>query len=503
MEAIGRDGSSVQPGRFYWLGCAAAEQADWLGGGVLSSAAEVPLALLVGIGRSPAPMLGRLGRDEGPGRTRMVQAAPKDIDAALRGLVGDLRRLVGREPILCLVQCPAAPLDALSDAALTDWCAALGGWCASGGHRLVFLCHGDVAVLPSRMLAQNRHCSGVAQLYSQFGALRYQLHYWASDAGVVAGRGFRVEHTAQGLRVLAGDPRAEPAATDTAGGDHSLHLVQADALEGAPPFSSAWQACDGWPALMVPALRAQAATVVFAVHENPQVDALARLLYRLRSERGNGLKLVVREMQPCLRYADERLLLSCGANLIVPSGTSLARFLTLLETVQGERWKGALDTDPERLIRAHRAPEVSGIVGVDVFRQIAGEVLERPGGAVESVVLALQPVAGVRIDYVLRQLRMRRRGDMVCVQGGQVVLFLFGCRRDGVESALGNLFHLSWREMFDGYRYLAAHDVAMLDGMDATPVAAVEAVMPNETVDEQQRVSTALQPRSLRLKGAA
>ena len=51
---------------------------------------------------------------------------------------------------------------------------------------------------------------------------------------------------------------------------------------------------------MLPAaLQAREATVVLAIDENAQVDALARLLHRLRRERGNALKLVVRELQPC------------------------------------------------------------------------------------------------------------------------------------------------------------------------------------------------------------
>src|SRR5690606_543982 len=82
--------------------------------------------------------------------------------------------------------------------------------------------------------------------------------------------------------------------------------------------------------------------VVLSIGENADVDALARIVFELRSERGNGLKLVVREMQPCLRYADERLLLESGASLVAPANLPLARVLTLLETIQGQTWQGAL-----------------------------------------------------------------------------------------------------------------------------------------------------------------
>lgn len=213
--------------------------------------------------------------------------------------------------------------------------------------------------------------------------------------------------------------------------------------------------------------------MVLAITENAQVDALARLLHRLRRERGNALKLVVRELQPCLRYADERLLMQCGGSLVVPADTPLPRLLTLLETVQRQRWQGQLADDPEPLIRAHRPPALSGLVNVARFRQIAGERIDQDGSAVESAVLALQPVAGLRAEQTLQQLRIRRQGDLACIYRGQVRLFLFGCRRDAVEQALGNLFRLPWRELFDGYQRLAEYDIAAMNASGSDPDADV------------------------------
>ena len=61
----------------------------------------------------------------------------------------------------------------------------------------------------------------------------------------------------------------------------------------------------------------------------------AHQIHTLRRSRGNGLKIAVREMSASLRYSDERLLLACGANLIVPHVAPLSRFLTMLEGIQG------------------------------------------------------------------------------------------------------------------------------------------------------------------------
>lgn len=491
---------ALAAGRLYWFACQDADAADLIGRGALVEA-SVPSAVLVGLARSPETMLAGLADEEGPDRLRCWQSGTRDAAAALRRLPRDLARVVRGNRGLCLVQCPAALLDELSDAALAALTAALSRWCAGSGHRVLMIGYGDVSDLVPRLLSLNAASAGVAQLFPRLGALQYQVHYWAGATGVLAQRGYRVERQGQALRVLGPEPAAATAVVEGAvGGDAAVHLVQAAVLEGAPAFSRAWHVYEDAATLMIAALDAHAASVVFAIGENRDVVGLARLLYRLRRDRGNALKLVVREMNPCLRYADERLLLSCGATLIAPAGAPLARFLTLLETVQGDVWKGALVDDPERLIRAHQAPDASGLVTVGEFQAVVLDTLGQAAGTVESLAMALQPVAGLRIDDVLRQLSMRRRGDIACVHDGQVYLFLFGCRRDGVEAALASVFHLAWREMFDGYRYLALHDVAALgEGAGASANDGTAPVVPPAVAP----AAAALMPRRLRLGGRA
>lgn len=457
----------LRAGGVYWVACADAGHADLIAAGVLAGSADVPLAVVAAMGRSPASMVAPLAAGEGPARTRLHEVAVADMLPAVRGLPVDLARSAAARDTLCVVQLPAAVLESLEGARLARWCRQLHDWASAGNHYLLLLCHGEVATLAPRLLPLNRLCSGVAQLYPHRGALQYLVHYWSNAEGVVAHRDFEAEWRGFRLGVIADGDDLMASVLAQEGGDRFIYLAQAEALEGAPPFSPAWRLFENWSALTAGALQAQAATVVLAIDENADVDALTRIVFRLRSERGNGLKLVVREMQPCLRYADERLLLQSGASLVVPASLPLARFLTLLETIQGQVWQGRLPEDPERLIRLHRPPDIGGVVTPMQFKQMAGELLDQGDGVVESAVLVLQPVAGLSPVQALQQLHMRRRGDFVCMHAGQVWLFLFACRGDGVERALGNLFRLPWREMFDGYERLAGHDVAAMNAVDA------------------------------------
>ncbi|MFT3458093.1 BcsE family c-di-GMP-binding protein, partial [Klebsiella pneumoniae] len=93
------------------------------------------------------------------------------------------------------------------------------------------------------------------------------------------------------------------------------------------------------------------------------------------------------------------------------------------------------------------------------------------------------------------------QGDLACVYRGQVRLFLFGCRRDAVEQALGNLFRLPWRELFDGYQRLAEYDIAAMNARSSDPEAEVlpeaPAVLPAVAPALEAPVFTA--PKPLRL----
>ena len=470
IEGLPSENVEMRNGGLYWVVTAGSVPADQLGACVLASASALQEAVLVTLGRSAEPMLSLLSAEQGPAQLRMFHRSHHGMQQALRGLVSDLPRTASGQTRLSLVQFPVAALEGWDDARLARWCGQLQAWAEQAGQVLLLVCHGEVAALAPRLLPLNRACAGVAQLHSHRGALQLLLHYWSNSHGVVAQQSFGIVQEGNGLRHQREADAAMPA-DGASGSDRDVFLAQSDVLEGAPPLSAAWRLYDGWDGLLPAALRAREATVILAIRENAQVDALARLLHRLRRERGSALKLVVRESQPCLRYADERLLMQCGGSLVIPADTPLPRLLTLLETVQRQRWPGQLAEDPEPLIRAHRPPSLSGLVDAERFRRIAGERIDQDGSAVESAVLALQPVAGLRAEQTLQQLRIRRQGDLACIYRGQVRLFLFGCRRDAVEQALGNLFRLPWRELFDGYQRLAEYDIASMNARGSDPDA--------------------------------
>ncbi len=190
-----------------------------------------------------------------------------------------------------------------------------------------------------------------------------------------------------------------------------------------------------------------------------RLDSLARQLHHLRQLRGNALKLVVREMAPTLRYQDEQLLLACGASQIVPFGASLSRFLTMVESIQGYLWRRRLPSDFDALLARLRPLAICGLVAPRAFAEAVQTMWHGVrNGEIAHQLLVLRPAPGLTPLQACSRTVFRRDGDIACVVGDVLFLFLFACRSEGVEQALDHIFQLSWKELFISQEVLAGVD---------------------------------------------
>ena len=219
-------------------------------------------------------------------------------------------------------------------------------------------------------------------------------------------------------------------------------------LEGTPSLSKHWYLFESREALLAEARNARQATVIVGIDNSHQLLDLAQQLHDLREQCGPTLKIVVREMEPAVRYRDERLLLACGANLIVPDGTLLSRFLSMIESVQGQRWQYSQNSDFATLLERQRPPQIRGLVSPREFFETVEQIYNDSSGEVTHQLVRFQPVPGLAEELFLNQMCLRRYGDFACVLDEDLYLFLFACRADGLDPALGNICRLPWRDMF-------------------------------------------------------
>ncbi len=225
------------------------------------------------------------------------------------------------------------------------------------------------------------------------------------------------------------------------------------------------------------------ATLIFALYQSDQIDALAHQIHGLRRSRGSGLKIAVREMSASLRYSDERLLLACGANLIVPHVAPLSRFLTMLEGIQGQRFARHVPADIDVLLAGLRPLQLKGYMRPHDFSQavssLMGNTLLPEDG--KGVMVALRPAPGLRAEQAMTLCHLRRFGDVMTVVQGRLVLFLSTCRINDLDTALKFIFRLPVDEAFSN-RVVWHQDVDIISEIKRMahgggPAPATEAVV--------------------------
>lgn len=194
--------------------------------------------------------------------------------------------------------------------------------------------------------------------------------------------------------------------------------------------------------------------MIFALDQSEQIDDLAHQIHNIRRQRGDAIKIVVREMNASLRYSDERLLLACGANLIVPHIAPLSRFLTMLEGIQGQRFSRHVPQDINTLLEALRPLQLKGYLPPAEFchsvLQLMNNTLLPENG--KGVMVALRAVPGLQARQALTLCHLRRYGDVVTVADNHLVLFLSTCRINDLDTALNYIFRLPAAEVFSNQR---------------------------------------------------
>ncbi|MGX9566233.1 BcsE family c-di-GMP-binding protein [Pseudomonas sp. CFBP 5748] len=444
---------SMRRGGLYWVTADRIGDAEILAVQTLMALPAQHRTTLVWSGGVPEQLACALDDRPAPGPLRLFEIAQHHIRQALKSLPSELKRAATVSGSLVLLMLPATAWQAFGEERLQQWCDGMRAWLREQGCTLLVLCHGQASQLHGQLIRLNEHLSGLAHLYRRDGAILYQLHFWHNELGVFGAQEFELDLQVSGFGLAQVEQaRLEPTRTD----DQRVYLAQRCVLESAPAFCEQWRVFERRIDLLQEATLACAASVLIAIESDQQVEALARDLYELRERCGKALKIIVREMEPCLRYRDERLLMACGANIVVPFGVSLSRFFSLIDSVQGQVWRRRRSSGGlESLLGRLRAPPVRGLVAPRDFIATLDQSCGGASGEVEHQLLRLLPRTALTLEQCMYQISLRRFGDIATVVDGAFYLFLFACRTDGLESALSNICRLPWRDLFSDCQSIA------------------------------------------------
>lgn len=423
----------------YWVTCARQQDARTFIRQVISHQQSVTL---ISAGQPPREPL---TPDPAGGPDRIPLFSLPENKKSLLQLERDFSRTLSSKNGLVIFNSSGAQWDKLNEAQLSSSITSMRRLLHKRKMTLLIVTSGITQINQNNNLQRYfRQMDGLAYFTFQQDSWQYQISWWYAGERLIADRTLRLG--CEDDQFFALKETQEPLSLN----DEQHYLAEKSVLEGAPPLSRQWQLFDDNQQVWLRAQQANAATVIFSLTHSEQIGELANMVHSLRRARGNGLKIVVREMGVSLRYSDERLLQACGVNTIVPTTAPMSRFLTMLEGIQGQRFSRRVPASLDALIASLQPLHEKGYLRLDAFCQSVGQLISNtllPEND-KGLLVALRPVPQLSPQQVLTLCKPRRFGDLVTVLEDRVILFLSSCRYNDLDKALKFIFSLPHDELF-------------------------------------------------------
>ena len=387
-------------GGVWWFNVDRHEDAISLANQTIASQAETAHVAVISMDSDPAKIF-QLDDSQGPEKIKLFSML--NHEKGLYYLTRDLQCSIDPHNYLFILVCANNAWQNIPAERLRSWLDKMNKWSRLNHCSLLVINPGNNNDKQfSLLLEEYRSLFGLASLRFQGDQHLLDIAFWCNEKGVSARQQLSVQQQ-NGIWTLVQSEEAEIQPRS----DEKRILSNVAVLEGAPPLSEHWQLFNNNEVLFNEARTAQAATVVFSLQQNAQIEPLARSIHTLRRQRGSAMKILVRENTARLRATDERLLLACGANMVIPWNAPLSRCLTMIESVQGQKFSRYVPED-----------------------------------------IALRPVPGIRVEQALTLCRPNRTGDIMTIGGNRLVLFLSFCRINDLDTALNHIFPLPTGDIF-------------------------------------------------------
>ncbi|MGV8925817.1 MAG: cellulose biosynthesis protein BcsE [Ewingella sp.] len=456
MKKFWNESAEMQTSGLYWVNTHSQDDAHELGGQVLEAQAEDIVTTFIFPMDNTIP--GNVTQTLTQDNIFVSKILSKTSTAsfyqlangkkAFRSLPDDLNRVSSTQNQLIVLFFPATAWQNLSDKEFGMW---LKGMSALAQHKncvLLIICHGLSSILKAQLNSHHRLIYGLSSFQTDIVPAQFVISWWHNNFGVEANNAYLLEKRENGWGIISQSSVEND--TNTLSDDQWLYLAQREVLEGAPPLSENWQLFDDNAALTERGMHARAATLIFSLRSNDEVEILARQIHSLRIQRGNRLKIAVREMNASLRYIDQRLLQACGANLVVPHAARLSSFLTLLDDIQQLSFMRYIAADIEKLLEGRLPTHHKGFLPLPTFCEVMQSIWRHTTLTTEArgVLISLRPVSGILPQQAISLCHLRRDGDVITLTERHLYLFLSNCQVSDVENVLNSLFSLPVDEIF-------------------------------------------------------
>src|SRR5690625_4578056 len=372
-------------------------------------------------------------------------------------------------------------------------------WAEEKNCTLLIITLGPSPQLHPHLLNNNRLLAGYAELSTSTKQndelISYHVLFWSCHLGPTVDYQAKLAVRNKQYHFVPNSHDREKQITATVSETSMQLFIQRQALELASNMvSERWAIIDTWDALYQHGLEANKAVLVFGLGFSDSVETLARLCFKLRLQRGDDLKIIVRELGQVLREPEIKLLMSCGVTALVPQ-SNVVRFFNQLETILSQPSTYKLTDDIEHAIALATPLTIGGVLNSTDFADALESIYQHhKTNSFMGSLVALRPVPAMTAATLASQLALKRQGDIACTVNNTVYIFLFACPPKLVHYVLNRVFTVPYTELIIESEQFADYD-AIEEQIKRIRNQRLSETSPTKVVKPVQPESQVFQPK--------
>lgn len=279
----------------------------------------------------------------------------------------------------------------------------------------------------------------------------YQVHYWLSQGEISTNYEYDVIQMENGeFSVDLNAIKTQSNETIALHDDHFIYISENAIDSNQNSEQTMFKYIDN-QALFDGIDKINTGTIVLSLNQQSEVHNIALQTYRLRRQFGFEFKVVIREMQQCLRYSDETFLSRSGINLIIPSSVRYPRFLSMLETLQKQEVTCQIPNTIDDLLALDTTItyDQKGYVNNHRFVNRCHQLIQQyEKTSLKFALVKLSLIPGIDLTSCLSMCHIKRDGDLITACNDALYVLLSSVRENDVQIALNHIFHLPIVDMF-------------------------------------------------------
>lgn len=331
-------------------------------------------------------------------------------------------------------------------------------WMRSTENTSLFLFHAkDEKISPSFLSCFN----GVARINQSKTGIELLVDFWYSQDGAIAAKAFPVLLDATGfIRVIPSLPHAASDAYQNDSNSDDYNAVfyfgpDFESFSASIHHTGAWVQVQSFVDLIHLSRDAIRATIVISLSSNSDLSKIAKIVHYLRLNRGNRLRIVIRESGFSLRYLNELLLLRFGANLIIHQQVAKHQLPLMWEMLAGQTYTRKINKNFDLTLSSILSSSYKGYVDLVTFCNESlcmferGDILDIP---LTLIVASYHEQASP--PGILRQIQIVRNGDIFSSDATNCYIFIHACAGENSASALSRITEGKQASLFATTRFI-------------------------------------------------